>query len=359
MAAATKTSVKQHFETGDQPTQAQFSELIDSYLDFQDTLQAIATAAQGGQTGVVIIDSTTDATTAAIGAFGKILITVGATASAIQHLNAMTTDTTQTITGDKTFAGLFRVTAGVTIKNTKSNTTMWLINTDATAATAFTPRINFRREFDSGDATDGTSLGGLLWGMNASAAAANDFTWVQQKVVVASVAASAGGAQVEFWTRASAALEERLRIKQGLVMASATGDDLGPSTINAGRLYDDGRQVTPNQQAFAWATFNGTGTASLTNSINIASLVDNGTGDYSLVFSTAASDAAYGVQIFIGGSTASSPPTTVRWEYLHTATAGGCRFGTVQGANGASAVDFERITVTIWDDNPSQGTRVA
>jgi hypothetical protein len=358
MAAATKASVKSHFETGDIPTQAQFVELIDSYLDFNDTLQAIATAAQGGQTGVVIIDSTTDATTAAIGAFGKILITVGATASAIQHLNAMTTDTTQTITGAKTFTGLFRVSSGVTVKNERSSNTMRLINTDATAGSAFTPRLTFSREYESTDFADGVSLGGFQWEGQASAAAAGH-TWGQLRVDLASAAASAGGSQFTIWTRDGGTLSEAFRVKKGVVVASATGDDLGAGTVNAGKLYDDGKQVTPNQQAFAWGMITGTGTPAVTNGINLASVVDNNTGDYSVVFSTVASDANYGVQIFIGGSTASSPPTVPRFAYVHTATAGGCRFVCVQGAAGASAVDFERITVTIWDDNPSQGTRVA
>jgi hypothetical protein len=358
MAAATKASVKSSFETGDVPTQAQFGELIDSYLDFNDTLQAIATAAQGGQTGVVIIDATTDATTAAIGAFGKILITVGATASAIQHMNAMTTDTTQTITGNKTFTGLFRVSSGVTVKNERSSTTMRLINTDATAGSSFTPRLTFSREYESTDFADGVSLGGFQWEGTASAAAVGH-TWGQLRVDLASAAASAGGSQFTIWTRDGGTLSEAFRVKKGVVVASATGDDLGAGTVNAGKLYDDGRQVVPHLQAFAWATHAGTGTVSLTNSINIASIVDNGVGDYSLVFSTAASDADYGVQVYASQSAASSPTTTVFWNYIHTTTAGGCRYVTVRGAAGASASDMDRITVTIWDDNPSQGTRVA
>jgi hypothetical protein len=359
MAAATKTSVKQHFETGDVPTQAQFQELIDSYADYHDVLNAIATAAQGGTTGVLIIEGTADVTGAPLGATGKLLISVSTTASAVQHMNAMTTDTTQTITGDKTFQGLVRISAGVTIRNTKSNTTMRLINTDVTAGSVFTPRITFAREFDSTDLAAGDCIGGIQWEAQASANAAQAFGWHQIKAVVASAAASAGGAQLEFWTRDGGTLSEKFRIKQGVVVASATGDDLGAGTVNAGKVFDDGRQIAPSMQAFAWAQVNETGTPAVVNGINIASITDNAAGDMSLVFSTAASDTAYGVQIFIGGSTASSPPTVPRFSALHTTTAGGVRFLTLQGLVGASGVDFERVTVTIWDDNPSQGTRVA
>jgi hypothetical protein len=358
MTAETKVSVKQRFETGDTPTQSDFINLIDSYQDTFDILQAIGTAAQAGLTGVVIIESSADATVAAIGATGKLLISVGTTASAVAHLNAMTTDTTQSITGNKTFSGLFRVTAGVTVKNERSPTTVRLINTDATAGSTFTPRLTFSREYESTDFADGVSLGGLQWEGQASAAAAGH-TWGQLRVDLASAAASAGGSQFTIWTRDGGTLSEAFRVKKGIVIASATGDDLGAGTVNAGKVFDDGRQIAPSMQAFAWAQVNETGTPAVVNGINIASITDNAAGDMSLVFSTAASDTAYGVQIFIGGSTASSPPTVPRFSALHTTTAGGVRFLTLQGLVGASGVDFERVTVTIWDDNPSQGTRVA
>jgi hypothetical protein len=353
MAAATKTSVKQHYQTGDIPTQAQFEELIDSYTDFSDALLAIATAAQAGLTGVVIIEGSTDATTASIGAAGKLLISVSTTASAVQHMNAMTTDTTQTITGAKTFTGLFRVSSGVTVKNERSLNTMRLINTDATAGSGFTPRLTFSREYETTDFADGVSLGGFQWEGVASANAAGH-TWGQLRVDLASAAASAGGSQFTIWTRDGGTLSEALRVKKGVVVASATGDDLGAGTVNAGKLYDDGRQIAPSMQAFAWAKHLGNGT--LQNSINVASVVDNGPGDFSIVFSTAASDADFGLSI----TPAPVGETTVIWPAAISSSAGGVRYQILRGAAGASAVDITgSVTVTIWDDNPSQGTRVA
>ena len=45
--------------------------------------------------------------------------------------------------------------------------------------------------------------------------------------------------------------------------------------------------------AKAWANFYGTGTVSIRESLNISSLVDNGTGDYSLAFTSAFASATY------------------------------------------------------------------
>ena len=360
MAAATKASVKSHFQTGDVPTQAQFEELIDSYQDVHDVLTAIATAAQGGATGVVVIEGSADVTTRSLGAFGATLIGAATTAAGASFLNAMTLDTTQTITGAKTFQGQFTVSASVTIRNTNSNATLHLINTDATAGTAFTPRINFQRLFGTGDLAAGDCVGGFQWEARSSAGSSNNFTWADFRTVIASADASAGGAFVQFETRVAGEFHERMRIGSGVVVSGATltGGDLGRGTVNAERIYDDGRQIAPNLQAFAWAVHPGTGTPSLTNSINIASIVDNGVGDYSLVFSTAASDANYGITVYPGVSAASSPPTSPTWSYVHTTTAGGCRYVILRGGAAASAADVDRITVNIWDDNPSAGTRV-
>lgn len=43
----------------------------------------------------------------------------------------------------------------------------------------------------------------------------------------------------------------------------------------------------------AWVNFNGTGTVAIRASYNVSSITDNGTGDYTVNFTTAISDANY------------------------------------------------------------------
>jgi hypothetical protein len=43
----------------------------------------------------------------------------------------------------------------------------------------------------------------------------------------------------------------------------------------------------------AWVNFNGTGTVAIRQSFNVSSITDNGTGDYTVNFSTAMPDADY------------------------------------------------------------------
>ena len=69
--------------------------------------------------------------------------------------------------------------------------------------------------------------------------------------------------------------------KQIIVNSSADGIDVGTGGINQARISK------------AWVNFNGSGTVAIRDSYNVSSITDNGTGDYSVVFSTAMTDANY------------------------------------------------------------------
>jgi hypothetical protein len=50
---------------------------------------------------------------------------------------------------------------------------------------------------------------------------------------------------------------------------------------------------TENYKCRAWVNFNGTGTVAIRAAGNVASITDNGTGNYTINFATAMSDADY------------------------------------------------------------------
>jgi hypothetical protein len=66
----------------------------------------------------------------------------------------------------------------------------------------------------------------------------------------------------------------------------------------------------------AWVNFNGTGTVAIRASGNVSSITDNGTGDYTLNFTTALADANYSIstngQESLAGSTRSDFGCTIR-----------------------------------------------
>ena len=102
-----------------------------------------------------------------------------------------------------------------------------------------------------------------------------------------------------------------------------------------------------NGSAKAWVNFNGTGTVAIRASYNVSSITDNGTGNYTINFTTAMPDTNYAVtpnnhaqgdHIFVGGVFAYSTGSVQMY------------FGTT-GAVGTAAntrVDAANYGVTIF-----------
>jgi len=69
------------------------------------------------------------------------------------------------------------------------------------------------------------------------------------------------------------------------------------STLVVSNISDGSSTIgitsTSKGSAKAWVNFNGTGTVAIRASYNIASLTDNGTGDYTITFTTAMGDTFY------------------------------------------------------------------
>ena len=65
-----------------------------------------------------------------------------------------------------------------------------------------------------------------------------------------------------------------------------------------GVTFPDSTSMQTGQQACkAWVNFNGTGTVAIRGSYNVSSITDNGTGDYTVNFTTAMPDANYAAAI--------------------------------------------------------------
>lgn len=84
----------------------------------------------------------------------------------------------------------------------------------------------------------------------------------------------------------------------------------------------------------AWVNFNGTGTVAIRASFNVSSITDNGTGDYTVNFTTAMSDANYSANIFPLSSGALYPGAVGLTSY----SASSLRFRTVR-YNGTTLTD--------------------
>ena len=78
-------------------------------------------------------------------------------------------------------------------------------------------------------------------------------------------------------------------------------------TTNAGGLVNPSTNIAGiNYSCRAWVNFNGTGTVAIRGSGNVTSITDNGTGEYTVNFTTAMSDANYSVVYGSGEGAAGS-----------------------------------------------------
>lgn len=62
---------------------------------------------------------------------------------------------------------------------------------------------------------------------------------------------------------------------------------------NQGNTASVPSETVINGSAKAWVNFNGTGTVAIRASFNVTSITDNGTGDYTVNFTSAMTDANY------------------------------------------------------------------
>jgi len=122
------------------------------------------------------------------------------------------------------------------------------------------------------------------------------------------------------------------------------------STIKADTLSNlAGTQTIPvstvaQGSAKAWVSFNGTGTVAIRDSFNVSSITDNGTGDYTVNFTTAMPDNNYAA--FIAGFNAFGNFNVI------TAFGSGYNVGSVVVLTGvsspATAADFPLVNVSVF-----------
>jgi hypothetical protein len=122
------------------------------------------------------------------------------------------------------------------------------------------------------------------------------------------------------------------------------------STLN----NDTGVLATQNGMtgiAKAWVNFNGTGTVAIRDSFNVSSITDNGTGDYTINFTTAMPNVNYTYSFGLGNGT--SAPTGAVWgfgsfstaTYLTTSLRLNAVFSSI---GGSGSFDPNPATVTIF-----------
>lgn len=146
----------------------------------------------------------------------------------------------------------------------------------------------------------------------------------------------------------------------GLPDLSVATADLADGAVTTAKVADanvtaaklDGAQSgsAPIYGARAWVNFNGTGTVAIRASANVSSITDNGTGQYTVNFTTAMPDADYSVVGIADCASGGNSPRTIG---LNVTGPGGVAPTTTaaricSGADGASFVDIVTLCVAVF-----------
>jgi hypothetical protein len=78
-----------------------------------------------------------------------------------------------------------------------------------------------------------------------------------------------------------------------MAYGSVLTDTVQSSTAGTPPQFNDGNGTQTGTLCRAWVNFNGTGTVAIRGSFNVSSITDNGTGSYTVNFTTAMPDANY------------------------------------------------------------------
>ena len=113
-------------------------------------------------------------------------------------------------------------------------------------------------------------------------------------------------------------------------------DTSGSNSLTTAQIY--------NGAAKAWVNFNGTSTVAIRAQFNVSSITDNGTGDYTVNFSTAMADANYTASGGAGNENTDDRIISPMF-YNQAPTTTALRLRTTN--NSGVALDVSRITLNV------------
>jgi len=132
----------------------------------------------------------------------------------------------------------------------------------------------------------------------------------------------------------------------GLPDACITTDDIAANAVTAAKLGAD--QASGLAKAFV--NFNGTGTVAIQASFNVSSITDNGTGDYTVNFTTALADANYCTMVMSSSysATANSASPNIKGTVSGGASTKTTSAIAIVSYAGNSLYDFAELNVAIF-----------
>jgi len=158
--------------------------------------------------------------------------------------------------------------------------------------------------------------------------------------------AASGGGSIAINAPSSAGSDTDLLDTSGNL--SLTGNcKVGTITDTSGNNSSTTAQIAQGR-AKAWVNFNGTGTVAIRDSFNVSSITDNGTGDYTINFTSALANANYVVTGTSGGQSNTSNGAVYQYDQATAKTTSACRILLINTSGGV--VDPPQIAVAVFGD---------
>ena len=132
----------------------------------------------------------------------------------------------------------------------------------------------------------------------------------------------------------------------GLPDATVTTAEIVDAAVTAAKMSGAQSGSAPIYGARAWVSFNGTGTVAIRGSGNVSSITDNGTGDYTVNFTTAIADTNYAVNLTSRITATAIAPVVA--NLLTTTTPTASLFRMVTDRNGVGPVDPDYVFASVF-----------
>jgi hypothetical protein len=136
-------------------------------------------------------------------------------------------------------------------------------------------------------------------------------------------------------------------VRIGVGNSGATTADVASISSSGNFSFNSGYgSVATAYACRAWVNFNGTGTVAIRASGNVSSITDNGTGDYTVNFTTAMPDANYSASGVVGVSPGATAGFTGVFDSSAAPTTSALRVYSVSAAN--ALTDYTRIFYAVF-----------
>jgi hypothetical protein len=139
----------------------------------------------------------------------------------------------------------------------------------------------------------------------------------------------------------------------GISQLSATGSPSSTTFLRGDNTWNGVDSLTtasgsaPSYSARAWVNFNGTGTVAIRASGNVSSITDNGTGQYTVNFTTAMSDVNYS-SVGMAGSQTNSGVDNGAVCGINRASTSNMAFVTRNVQSSGAATDYDSVNLAIF-----------